>query len=81
MIMLVYNMINRRFNCNHPNQKCPVEFTKSQNTLVESTAINLAGRIQRFGGKKTFITRTDITNLGVAEGSSMANVRNPPRNF
>lgn len=74
-------MINRRFSCSHPNNKCPVEFTVTPNNLVESTALNLANRIRRFGGKKREIIRTDITNLGIAEGSSMANVRNPPRNF
>lgn len=74
-------MINKRFNCNHPNNKCPVEFTITPNSVVKSSAINLSNRIQRYGGKKTQIIRTDITNLGIAQGSSMANVRNPPRNF
>ena len=45
-------MINRRFSCSHPNNKCPVEFTVTPNNLVESTALNLANRIRRFGGKK-----------------------------
>lgn len=74
-------MINKRFSCNHPNNKCPVEFTITPNNLVESTAINLANRIKRFGGTKAQIIRTDINHLGIAQSSSMTNVRNPPRNF
>lgn len=74
-------MVNKRYNCEHPNKQCPVIFNNTPNNIMESSALNLSKRIRRFGGQITYIQRDDITNLGTAQGSSMTNVRNPPRNF
>ena len=74
-------MVNKRYTCDHPNNKCPVTFNNTSNSIIESSAINLSKRIQRFGGQIRYIERTDITNLGVASGSSTTNIRSPPRNF
>ena len=74
-------MVNKRYTCDHPNNKCQVTFNNTSNSIIESSAINLSKRIQRFSGQITYVARMDITNLGVAAGSSMTNIRSPPRNF
>ena len=61
--------------------QCPVEFNVTNSTQRQSTAITLANRIKRFGGRMDLVTRTDINSLGNGQGSSMASVRMPPRNF
>lgn len=71
-------MKNKRLSCEN---KCQIVFNNNQNTLVQSNTFNLTNRIKRNGGVLTTIVRNDINNLGISEGSSMANLRTPPRNF